>query len=56
MKKKPRDRSRQKKNREDAMAAGFYDGRFRMRVVKDQKKWNSKRGSRNWKMGEDEEE
>jgi hypothetical protein len=38
------------------MAAGFYDGRFRMRVVKDQKKWNSKRGSRNWKMGEDEEE
>ena len=54
MKKKPRDRSRQKKNREDSMAAGFYDGRFRMKVVKDKKKWNSKRGSKDWRI-EDEE-
>jgi hypothetical protein len=54
-KKQPKDRYRQKKNREDAMAAGFYDGRFREKVVKDKKKWSSKRGSRTWRLPDNEE-
>jgi hypothetical protein len=54
-KKQPKDRYRQKKNREDAMAAGFYDGRFKEKVVKDKKKWSSKRGSRTWRMPDKEE-
>jgi hypothetical protein len=32
------------------MDAGFYDGRFRMKVVKDKKKWNSKRGSKDLRV------
>jgi hypothetical protein len=55
-KKQPKNKFRQKKNREDAKEAGFYDGRFSPKVVKDKKKWNSKRGSKDWKIDDDDEE
>lgn len=54
-KKKKIPKFREKAVREDAMKQGFYDGRFRPRVVKDLKKHNSKRGSRIWKMNKREE-
>jgi hypothetical protein len=55
-KKQPKNKFRQKKNREDAKEAGFYDGRFNPKVVKDKKKWNSKRGSKDWKIDDEDEE
>lgn len=51
--KKKTHKYRQKKNREDAKEQGFYDGRFRPRIVKDKKKWASKRGSRNWRQDDE---
>ena len=37
---------RQKAERESAKEQGFYDGRFRPRIVKDKKKWISKTACR----------
>lgn len=36
-------------NRQNAIEQGFYDGRFKNRVVKDKKKESSRRGCKNWK-------
>lgn len=44
--KKKKDNYHAKKVREDAMEQGFYDGRFRKRVVPDKKKKQSKEKAR----------
>jgi hypothetical protein len=36
-------------NRKEAIAQGFYDGRFKARVVPDKKKKASKEGAKRWK-------
>lgn len=46
---KKKHRYRQKANREEAMSQGFYDGRFRPRIVKDLKKHKSKTAARDWR-------
>ena len=38
------------KNREEAKAQGFFDGRFMARVIKDRKKHLSKTHSRKWRL------
>jgi hypothetical protein len=55
MRKKKTIKWRQKLNREVAKEQGFYDGRFKPRIVKDKKKWNSKRGSRGWRPENEKE-
>jgi hypothetical protein len=39
----------QKINRQNALDQGYYDGRFRPKVVKDKKKEKSKREARTFK-------
>jgi IS5 family transposase len=51
---KKKHKYRQKANREEAKEQGFYDGRFRPRIVKDLKKHRSKRGSRDWRRNSEE--
>lgn len=38
-----------KRERENAIAAGFYDGRFKQKVVKDKRKEQSKNHCKNFK-------
>lgn len=45
---------REQANREQAKEQGFYDGRFRPKVVKDLKKHRSKRAARDWKRNSKE--
>lgn len=54
MKKRKKHKMEQKAMREEAKKQGFYDGRFRPRIVKDLKKYKSKRGSRDWKLNKGE--
>lgn len=44
--KKKKDNYQAKKNRESAIEQGFYDGRFRKRVVPDKKKKERKEKAR----------
>ena len=46
-----------KNNREDAIAQGFYDGRYRVKVIPDKKKKLKKEGEKNivkWESGNPE--
>lgn len=54
MRKRKKHKMEQKSMREEARKQGFYDGRFRPRIVKDLKKHRSKRGSRDWKQNKEE--